>query len=103
MVALSMPRKVCLSQIATSFLPSVQELMGYDVALTASVELFDRPILHIRLEGDGLPEWCSEQPGGTPFAWGTLSIDCAGRLMLEQSGPPASANHRIQASIHSLN
>lgn len=64
-----MSRRVCLMAVANGFIPSVVANLPPNVAVAARQEHFDRAITNLRLEGDGLPEWCDEPAHGEPYAW----------------------------------
>ena len=86
-----MPRRVCLMAVANSFLPTVLENLPGGVVVMGRQEHFDRAVTNLRLEGDGLPEWCNEPPHGAPYAWAAAIFGGDGILRIcpvQQSVPP---------------
>jgi hypothetical protein len=62
-----MTRRVCLVAVANDFLPIFLERLPKDVAVNGKLDFFDRAITTVRIEGPGLPEWCSEPSNGGKY------------------------------------
>ena len=77
-----MSRRVALAAIANDVLPTIIARLPANVTVTAKVECFDKAITTIRLEGDGLPDWCAEQPHGAPYVYVGVSISNDGNMRM---------------------
>jgi hypothetical protein len=67
-------RRVCLMACANSFLQTLSDRLPKDIYIAHRLDCFDCAVCAVRLEGDGLPEWCREPGGGGAYLWATVLI-----------------------------
>lgn len=56
-------RKVCIVRVAPGCVEALKSHLPLGVEAKAERELFDHDFHELRLEGDGLPDWCKTAEG----------------------------------------
>lgn len=79
-------RKVCLMAIANDHLTALVPRLPPNIVAVGQREMFDRSITILRLEGDGLPDWCSEPAHGGQYVWATAVIGSDGQVAIVPIG-----------------
>ena len=81
-----MTRRICLVSVANDFLDTFLLRLPPDVSVSSSIEQFDRASTIVRLEGNGLPEWCEEPSCGGQYAIALMLIGGDGKVRFVPAG-----------------
>jgi hypothetical protein len=86
---------VCLAALNNDLIFAVATRLPPSIRITGNRECFDRAVTILRLEGDGLPEWCQEPAGGGSFAWAAVFLGADGilRFFPAPATAPSSTLH----------
>jgi hypothetical protein len=82
-----MTRRVCLIAVANDILPNLLPILPKGVLLVGQKPCFDRSVTILRLEGDGLPEWCEEPSNGGIYEWASITVYMDGRVEWHHATP----------------
>jgi hypothetical protein len=90
--------------IANGIMDTVTKHLPSDVTVAGMVECFDKAAYIVRLEGDGLPEWCKEPPNGESYAWAAMFFAADGSSSFAKVDLQAkSLYQRVQEQYGSQN
>ena len=82
-----MQRRVCMASVSNGCLDLLLHRLPDGVKEEGRRECFDRDVTILRLEGDGLPDWCEATEGST-YVWATITINNHGTLKFFPSPDP---------------
>jgi hypothetical protein len=87
--------RACLTAVAKSYLPHFAAMLAESgISIAAHQEILTAPIFVLRLEGDGLPEWC-QTAGDANYRWVSTLVGNDGMLRFMPCPPlptdPAAA------------
>jgi hypothetical protein len=91
-----MARKICLIPVANDFVPAIRALLPGSIIIAGAQEQFDRAVTILRLEGDGLPEWCVEPAHGGLIARAAVFMLPGGEIRFDKiqaTPPPPTSQH----------
>jgi hypothetical protein len=82
-----MSRRQCLVSISRRYEPVFVGLLQ-NVSVVAREEVINAPIVILRLEGPGLPDWCAEPPYGQCYPWASTLVVNDGVVRFIRQVPP---------------
>lgn len=96
-------RKVCIITVANGFLPVWSALLPPNIEIKQSIESFGLALTVVRLEGPGLPDWCTEPKTAAPYVWATAFIGPDGVMQFFPSPALGSNPQQNQQPQNAMN